>query len=127
MRKLGMILMPILILALIIVTFGCGGEAAVPAPLTSARASALETDLVTVKAAVDAYVIQSGRAPTSDGQLPVAGEYTPIDFFASFQQYGNTLSFYPDFIMELPRHYDEGVWRIDSEIRVSVAVAPVNY
>ena len=81
---------------------------------------AWEADLRIMNNAVDAYMIQSYKAPTADGRLPLSGEYALIDFDASFIQDGQTLIFYPDFIKKLPRHWDEGVWRIDSASRLSL-------
>ena len=65
--------------------------------------------------------------PTADGQLPPTGEYALIDFDASLDRLGKTLTFYPHFISELPKHWDEGVWRIDSAARVSVDMEPEEY
>ena len=130
MTRLAVILIPLLVLLLGLGLVGCGGSYGEPSPtgpLASARSSALQTDLSLVQSAVDAYVLQSLRMPTSDGKLPTAGEYAPIDFFTSFTQDGGSMSLYPDFIIELPRHHDEGVWRIDSAMRVSVAIAPGDY
>ena len=124
MRKTVIVLRPLMIIALVIGCIGCGTS---PAPVAPAHESALQTDLDLVKAALDAYVIQSGTVPTEDGKLPPTGEYATIDFYASFSQNGNTLSLYPDFIIKLPRHYDEGVWLIDSEMQVSVDLAPDAY
>ena len=123
-------LVSLLVLALVIVAVGCtggGGEGAAPGPVTQARGSALEIDLRTVKAAVDAYVLQSGDIPTIDGKLPPVNGYALIDFHASFTDNGKTASLYPDFVLELPKHSDEGVWRIDSAMQVSVAMASRDY
>lgn len=79
-----------------------------------------ETDLRIMNNAVDAYMIQSFKAPTADGKLPLRGEYALLDFDASFTQQGETLTFYPDFIKKPPRHWDEGVWRLDSASRLSI-------
>jgi hypothetical protein len=130
MTRLAVILIPLLVLSLGLGLVGCGGgdgEAGPAGPVVSARGAALQTDLSLVQGAVDAYVIQSFSVPTGDGKVPPAGEYAPIDFFASFTEDGETLSLYPDFIIQLPRHHDEGVWRIDSAMEVSVAVAPEDY
>jgi type II secretory pathway pseudopilin PulG len=91
---------------------------------SKARGSALDVDLHSVKTAVDAYVLQSNEWPTADGSLPLQGQYALIDFYASFDKDGKTMSFYPHFISELPRHSDEKVWRIDSAALVSVDIAP---
>lgn len=94
---------------------------------SEARKSGLETDLHSVKTAVDVYMIDSLTAPTADGKLPLPGEYALIDFDATFTQGGETLSFYPHFISKLPRHHDEEVWRIDSAALVSVDMDPEEY
>ena len=87
---------------------------------SKAQERAWEADLRVMNNAVDAYMIQSFKAPTADGRLPLKGEYALIDFDASFTLDGQTLTFYPDFIKKLPRHWDEGVWRIDSASRLSL-------
>ena len=87
---------------------------------SKAQERAWEADLRVMNNAVDAYMIQSFKAPTADGRLPLKGEYALIDFDASFTLDGQTLTFYPDFIKKLPRHWDEGVWRIDSASRLSI-------
>lgn len=102
-----MVLMAVVILA----TQGFFGKA---------KERAWEADLRIVNNAVDAYMIQSLRVPTADGKLPLKGEYALLDFEASFTQQRETLIFYPHFIKKLPRHWDEGVWRIDSASRVSI-------
>ena len=105
---------------------GCGG-ATPQEQAGSARSAALETDLRLVKDAVDAYFAFSGTVPTEDSRLPPAGEYAPIDFDASYSQGGNTMSLYPDFLIKLPRHHDEGIWRINHGMQVSVDIDPVEY
>lgn len=105
---------------------GCGG-ATPQEQAGSARKAALETDLRLVKDAVDAYFAFSGTVPTEDGRLPSAGGYAPIDFDASYAQGGNTMSLYPDFLIKLPRHHDEGIWRINSGMQVSVDIEPDKY
>ena len=87
---------------------------------SKARESALDVDLHSVKTAVDTYAIQSGKWPTANGSLPPTGQYALIDFNASFDTGVKTMSFYPHFISSLPRHSDEGVWRIDSAALVSI-------
>jgi hypothetical protein len=84
--------------------------------------------------AVGAYATASSIAtgaamwPTADDSLPPQGKYAPIDFNASFvDNGGKTMSFYPDFISNLPRHWDEGVWRLDSAAGVSVDMDPNKY
>ena len=130
MTRLLAILIPLLALSLVLGLGGCGGGSAEPSPagpVASARSSTLQTDLTLVQSAVDAYLLESLGVPTGDGKLPSAGEHAPIDFFASFTRDGETVSLYPDFIIELPRHHDEGVWQIDSATRVSVAIPPADY
>ena len=87
---------------------------------TTTQRSIWEHDLTAMNTAVDSYMIQSFEMPTADGKLPLSGEYALIDFDASFPTDGQTLTFYPDFIKKLPRHWDEGVWRIDSASRLSI-------
>ena len=94
---------------------------------SKARESALDGDLHSVQTAVDTYAIQSGKWPTANGSLPAPGQYALIDFNASFDRDGKTMSFYPHFISSLPRHFDEGVWRIDSAALVSIDMAPDKY
>jgi hypothetical protein len=89
--------------------------------------SAVHDDSRIVKTAVDSYALQSGKWPTADGSLPPNGQYSLIDFNASFNKNGKTMSFYPDFISQLPRHWDQGVWRIESDARVYVEMAPWDY
>lgn len=86
-----------------------------------------EADLRIMNNAVDAYMIQSFKAPTADGKLPPRGEYALLDFDASFTQQGETLTFYPDFIKKPPRHWDEEVWLIDSASRLSIDMALEEY
>ena len=101
----------ILVAVVILATQGFFGKA---------QERAWETDMHVINNAVDAYMIQSFKVPTADGQLPLKGEYALIDFDASFTEQGKTFTFYPDFIKKLPRHWDEGVWRIDSASRLSL-------
>jgi len=89
---------------------------------SKARESALDVDLHSIKTAVDTYAIQSGKWPTANSSLPPTGQYALIDFNASFDKDGKTMIFYPHFISSLPRHFDEGVWRIDSAARVSIDI-----
>jgi len=93
---------------------------------SKARESSLDVDLHSVKTAVDTYVLQSGRWPTASGSLPLQGNVS-IDFNASFEKEGQIMVFYPHFITNLPRHWDEGVWRIDSAALVSVNVPRDEY
>jgi type II secretory pathway pseudopilin PulG len=92
-----------------------------------ARESAMETDLHTVKVAVDAFMLQSLKWPTETGMPPPEGEYALIDFDASFNDGSKTLKLYPHFLSKLPRHWDEGVWRINSVAQVSVDLTEEEY
>ena len=92
-----------------------------------ARESAMETDVHSVKTAVDAYILEAFEAPTEDGKFPQSGKYALIDFGASCAVGGVTKSLYPDFLGKLPRHWDEGVWRIDSKAIVSVSIGGDEY
>ena len=94
---------------------------------SQARETGLQADLHVVQNAVDDYMIQSFRAPTEDGRLPLPGESALIDFDASFIREGETFSFYPHFISKLPRHHDEGKWYIDSAALVWVDIDPEEY
>ena len=87
---------------------------------SKAGEAAWETDQRIMKSAVDAFTIQAMEFPTEDGRLPYSGEYAPIDFDASFTRDNDTLSFYPHFISRLPKHADEGVWRLNSAAQVSI-------
>ena len=113
-----MLLIAILVVVVILAVSGFFG---------GAREAGLETDMRVVKTAVDAYYLAAFEVPTEDGRLPFGGEYAPIDFDASFVEGGKTLSFYPHFLAQLPRHWDEGVWVIDSTALVSVNLAPEDY
>jgi type II secretory pathway pseudopilin PulG len=93
---------------------------------SKARESSMDVDLREIKTAVDSYALQSGKWPTAGGSLPLQGNVS-IDFNASFESEGKTLSFYPHFISNLPRHWDEGVWRIDDAARVTVDIARDKY
>jgi type II secretory pathway pseudopilin PulG len=110
---IAMLIFIILIAVVILVTQGF---------FSKARESALDVDLHSVKTAVDTYAIQSGKWPTANSSLPPSGQYAPIDFNASFDNSGKTMSFYPHFISKLPRHWDDEpkVWRIDSASLVSI-------
>jgi len=115
---IAMLIIIILIAVVILVTRGF---------FSKARESALDVDLHDIKTAVDTYAIQSGKWPTANGSLPATGQYALIDFYASFDNGGKTMSFYPHFISSLPKHYDEGVWRIDSASLVSVDIPRDKY
>lgn len=114
---IALIIVIVLVAVVILVTQGF---------FTKARSSALDVDLHSVKTAVDAYAIQSGRWPTASGNLPSQGNAS-IDFYASFNKEGQTFYFYPHFISNLPRHSDEGVWQIDSAALVSVNMSRDDY
>ena len=128
MKRPGLFLISLSILVLVtgMIWGGCGG-ATPEEQVGSAREAALETDLRLVKDAVDAYFAFSGTVPTEDGRLPPAGKYAPIDFNAGFSLDGNTMSLYPDFLIKLPRHHNEGIWRINSGMKVSVDIDPYEY
>ena len=106
---IALLIVIILIAVVILVTQGF---------FSKARESALDGDLHSVQTAVDTYAIQSGKWPTANSSLPPQGNVS-IDFNASFDKDGKTMIFYPHFISSLPRHSDEGVWRIDSASLVS--------
>ena len=93
---------------------------------SKARESSMDVDLREIKTAVDSYALQSGKWPTAGGSLPLQGNVS-IDFNASFVKDGKIMSFYPHFIANLPRHWDKGVWRIDSAALVSVNVPRDEY
>ena len=111
LMELMVVLIVVIVLAAIVIMLMTGF-------FSRARESALDTDSDSIKSAVDAYLIHSMKAPTADGALPLSGELAPIDFDASFIEGGKVKSFYPDFLAELPRHADEGVWKLDSAARV---------
>jgi type II secretory pathway pseudopilin PulG len=115
---IALLIIIILVAVVILVVRGFYGEA---------RESALETDLHTVKTAVDAFMLQSLKWPTETGMAPSDGQYALLNFDASFVGDGKTLKFYPHFLSKLPRHWDEGVWRIDSAALVSIDIAQDEY
>jgi len=94
---------------------------------SKAREAGLQADLRAMHNAVSDYMIQSNKTPTADGKIPLSGEYALIDFDASFTQGLKTFTFSPDFLERLPRHHDEGLWRIDSVGSVSVDIDPEEY
>ena len=94
----------------------------------SSREASMGTDVSTVDTALQQYLLKSGEFPTANGGRPAEGEYFLIDFNASFvDELGRTRSFHPDCVKKLPRHYNEGVWRIDSTGTVSVDMDPDEY
>ena len=94
---------------------------------SEAREAGWKADLRAMQNAVSDYMIQSNKTPTADGKIPLSGEYALIDFDASFTLGLKTFTFYPDFIEKLPKHHDEGLWRIDSVGSVSVDIDPEEY
>jgi len=95
---------------------------------SEAREAGWKADLRAMQNAVSDYMIQSnGGWPTVDGKIPLSGEDALIDFDASFTQGGKRFYFYPDFLERLPRHHDEGLWRIDSRGSVWVDIDPEEY
>jgi type II secretory pathway pseudopilin PulG len=93
-----------------------------------AGAGRLETDVRTIEKAVGAYILKSnGLYPTDDSKRPNSEESKLIIWDASFGSGGTTLSFYPDFITRLPKHWNEGVWRIDNLGKVLVTINPEEY
>ena len=114
---IALIMIIILVAVVILVTQGF---------FSKAKESALDMDLHGVKTGVDTFAIQSGKWPTASGSLPLSGNVS-IDFNASFDKDGKTLSFYPHIIAQLPRHSDEEVWRIDSAGLVSVDMDQDDY
>ena len=123
----GFTLMELLIALLIILILIAVVIFVVQGFIGGARKTAMEGDIHTVQTASDGYYLRSGKAPTSDGTLPPAGQYFLIEFEASFVQGGRTWSFYPDALKKLPRHWDEAVWRLDSRGDVSVNMDPQRY
>jgi prepilin-type N-terminal cleavage/methylation domain-containing protein len=123
----GFSFMELMVTLIIIVVLAAVVMLVVRGFFTKAKETGLEGDLHSVKTAVDAFMIQSGKPPTEDGLLPPAGEYALIDFNASFDKGGQTLRFYPHFIGKLPRHWDEGVWRLDYAALVSVDMPSQDY
>ena len=115
---IALLIVIILIAVVILVTQGF---------FSKARESALDIDLHDIQTAVNTYAIQSGEWPTANSSLPPTGQYALIDFNAGFDNVGKTMNFYPHFISSLPRHFDEGVWRIDSAARVSIDMARDKY
>jgi hypothetical protein len=127
MKKLAIVFTLLIVLSPVLV-IGCGGgKDRTPGSISKAREAALQTDIRLVQEAVDAYIAFSMMAPTEDGRLPAPGEHAPIDFYASYIDGGNTIILYPDFLLELPRHHDEGIWLIDSGLKVSVDIDTGEY
>ncbi len=97
------------------------------------KSQTMEADIASVREAVGNFYIESGLQgrpvwPTADGKLPPEGEYALINWGASFTtSEGKVVKFYPDFLSRRPRHWEEGVWRIDSSGRVSVNLSREEY
>ena len=100
---------------------------------TSSRSTSMEGDLKEMRAAVTAFVTESSEVgtpvwPTANGKLPAAGGYSLINFVTGFtDNTGKTVRLYPHFLHELPRHWNSGVWRIDSSGNISVDMEPEEY
>ena len=95
---------------------------------TSSRTTSMEGDLKEVRAAVSVFVTESSEWPTANGKLPPAGGYAPISFSAGFtDNTGKMVRLYPHFLNELPRHFSEEVWRIDSSGNIWVDMNPEEY
>jgi len=115
---IAMLIVVILVAVVVLMVTGFFGKA---------RERGYDADQRIVQNAVNAFATESMKWPTDDGKLPLTGEYAEIDFHASLNRGGKILSFYPHFLAELPRHADEGVWRIDSTSKVSVDMDPEEY
>jgi len=113
-----MLVIVILVAVVILAVSGMFGKA---------REAGLDTDLRTVKTAVDAFILECQCYPTEDRKLPGPGQYALIDFDATLDRNGQTLHFYPNILGELPKHWDEGVWRISSVGQVSVDMGRDEY
>ena len=100
---------------------------------TSSRTTSMEGALKEVRAAVTVFVTESSEVgspewPTANGKLPSAGGYAPINFSAGFtDNTGKTVRFYPHFLHDLPRHFSEEVWRIDSSGNIWVDMESGKY
>ena len=99
----------------------------------ASRTTSMAGDLKEVRAAVAVFVTESSEVgtptwPTENGRLPSAGGYSLIDFTTGFtDNTGRPVRLYPHFLKELPRHWGEDVWRIDSRGAVSVDLEPGEY
>jgi competence protein ComGC len=90
--------------------------------------TALNDHLNAIQKQVTLYVFDSnGKYPTVDDKLPEAGETEPIYWEASFSISGRSYSFCPDYIEVKPKHWEEGVWRIDSTGKVIADIDPDEY
>ena len=127
-RQGGFTFLELVVVLLLLVILVAVVVMAVTGVFGSAVKSAFEADRATLENAVQYYIVKSdGLAPTANGHLPPEGEYAPIDFSATYTPNGMPLSFHPHFIIRLPRHWDEGVWRIDSAALVSIDIDPNEY
>jgi len=96
---------------------------------------ALAADIRSVQEQVGVYSYDTNPCfghplyPTESGGLPPEGQSYRIDWYASYfdPKRGEVVSFYPDYIRNLPRHHNEGVWRIDSSGVVWVDIDPNKY
>lgn len=105
----------ILIIVVVVIMMQVSGA------FSGSRAASMDSDIHTVETALDQYVLKSmGKVPTVSGNLPADGEYAPLDFNAGFTIGTQTWYFHPDCVKRLPRHHDEGVWRVDHKGVVSV-------
>lgn len=126
-REDGFTLMELMVVFLIVGILAVVLVLMVTGVFGGARKSAMATDLHTVGTAVDDYYLQSlGKFPTEDGSPPPEGQYSLIDFNASFTDGAKTY-YFKDLLKKLPRHHNEGVWRIDSKGNVSVDMDPKDY
>ena len=133
-RQSGFTLMEIMAALIVVIILVAVVILATHGFFTKARGSTMDLDVRDMQTAVSSYAtaaaIATGRAmwPTSDAGLPLPGQSAPIDFYASFvDENGKEVSFYPHFIGKLPKHWDEGVWLIDSTALVSVNISPDEY
>ena len=115
----------VIVLAVVIVFaiyhFGWGAR-------ESAGETALQAHVDIMQKAVDLYMFDSrGRYPTEDGKLPADGQYKLIMWDASFTYSGQELVFYPNYTKRKPQYWDEPVWRLDSNGKVSAIIDPKGY
>lgn len=118
--ELGVALLIIVILVGVVIL-------AVTGFFSGARETGMETDIRVVKTAVDSYITGCSCMPTENSVLPPVGEYAAIDFNANCGLCPQNETFYPHFLAKLPKHWDEGVWLIDSAGLVTVGMAPQEY
>lgn len=132
-RQSGFTLMEIMAALIVVIILVAVVILATHGFFSHARGTTMDLDVRDVQTAASSYAtaasIATGQAmwPTSDAALPPEGN-TSIDFHASFvNDNGQVMSFYPHFIGKLPKHWDEGVWLIDSTSLVSVNLSPDEY